>query len=65
MGTFIASFIIIGLAVAAMAIGVIVSNRRIQGSCGGLGAVGIERACDCPLPCAKKRAAMKKAGEMV
>jgi hypothetical protein len=33
---FLVTFGIFLIAIAAMAIGVIVSNRRIQGSCGGL-----------------------------
>lgn len=35
---FLASFAAFGLALLAMSIGVIVSNRRIRGSCGGLSA---------------------------
>jgi hypothetical protein len=37
--TFLPALIIFLLVVAGMAIGVIFSNRRITGSCGGLGAV--------------------------
>lgn len=33
---FLVTLVIFLIAIAAMAIGVIVSNRRIQGSCGGL-----------------------------
>ena len=36
MSTLIAAFLAFGLVMAAMAVGVIFSNRRIQGSCGGL-----------------------------
>ena len=36
MGTLIAAFVAFGLVMVAMAVGVIFSNRRIQGSCGGL-----------------------------
>ena len=41
---------IVGLAIFGMAIGVIVSNRKLEGSCGGLGAIMGE---DC-LFCDKK-----------
>jgi hypothetical protein len=36
MQVFLAALIIFGVAIAGMAIGVILSNRRIRGSCGGL-----------------------------
>jgi len=36
MSTLIAAFLAFGLVMVAMAVGVIFSNRRIQGSCGGL-----------------------------
>nr|WP_154247009.1 (Na+)-NQR maturation NqrM [Kangiella sp. HZ709] len=42
-----------------MAIGYIIQNKRISGSCGGLDALGIEKACDCEKPCAKKRARLR------
>ena len=34
--TFLFAAIVFGVALAGMAIGVIVSNRRLKGSCGGL-----------------------------
>lgn len=40
----------------AMAIGYIFQKKSISGSCGGLGALGVEKACDCPEPCDRKRA---------
>ncbi len=36
MHMLIAAFVAFGLVMAAMAVGVIFSNREIQGSCGGL-----------------------------
>ena len=30
-----------------MAIGVIFGRKRLQGSCGGLASLDIERSCDC------------------
>ena len=37
--------IVFGAVIAAMAIGVIVSNRRIQGSCGGLSTMRGDSPC--------------------
>ena len=37
MQTFLATALIIGIAMAAMAVGVIFSNRTLKGSCGGTG----------------------------
>ena len=52
MKIFIATFVIIDI---AMALGVILSNKRIRGSCGGLVSLGIDKACDCDKPCARRR----------
>lgn len=48
MELFIATVIIVGLAIAGMAIGVLVNGRGIQGSCGGLSRIipGLDSACD-------------------
>ena len=71
MTTFIAAAVVFGVALAGMAIGVIVSNRRIKGSCGGLNnfrdSVGnpICDACTNPSPSCSgdpnKRAAQQEA----
>jgi hypothetical protein len=37
MQTFLATALIFGIAMAAMAVGVIFSNRTLKGSCGGAG----------------------------
>ena len=58
MTIFIATFVVLVIAVLAMALGVILSNRRIEGSCGGLASLGIEKACDCDRPCARRRKLM-------
>jgi hypothetical protein len=46
MTIFVLTLIIVGLVIAGMAIGVILGRAPIKGSCGGLGAVGIEGACE-------------------
>lgn len=46
MTTFLLSFLFFLLVVAGMAVGVIFSNKPIKGSCGGMGALGIDTSCD-------------------
>jgi len=38
-GTFWATLLVLGLAVLGMAVGVLLSNREIKGSCGGIGRI--------------------------
>lgn len=45
METFVLAFIILGLAVLGMSVGVIVSGRTIKGSCGGLNAISDADKC--------------------
>ncbi|HDY85089.1 hypothetical protein LCGC14_0764870 [marine sediment metagenome] len=45
MGIFIATFIIISIAIIGMAIGVILGRPSIKGSCGGLNQVGLAGSC--------------------
>lgn len=50
MQLYLAAFIAFGVVMAAMAVGVIVSNRRITGSCGGLANMKAEDGepmCEC------------------
>jgi hypothetical protein len=51
MAVFIFTFGIFLLVVFAMAIGFIVQRKTLAGSCGGLGGLGIDKACDCDKPC--------------
>ncbi|MDR0219110.1 MAG: (Na+)-NQR maturation NqrM [Enterobacteriaceae bacterium] len=60
MEVFIAAFIFFLLAFAGMAIGYIFKRKSIQGSCGGLGNLGIEKACECPEPCDARKKRMAK-----
>lgn len=46
MTLFLISFVFIGLVMASMAVGVIAGRGPIKGSCGGMGALGIDTACD-------------------
>ena len=50
MNVFLAAFVVFGLVMAGMAVGVIVSNRQIAGSCGGLANLQTddgEPMCEC------------------
>ncbi|ELW7381960.1 (Na+)-NQR maturation NqrM [Yersinia enterocolitica] len=46
-----------------MSLGYIVKRKTLQGSCGGISALGMEKVCDCPEPCdsRKKRLAKESA----
>ncbi len=46
MATFIFAFLFFLLVVAGMAIGVIFRKQPIKGSCGGMGALGLDTTCD-------------------
>lgn len=59
METFLATAVIFGLAMAGMAIGVIVSNRELKGSCGGTG-----KACSCTEEARRDCALAGEAGDL-
>ena len=46
MSMFLISVLVIGLVIAGMAVGVMAGRPPIKGSCGGMGALGIDTACD-------------------
>ncbi len=46
MATFVLAALVFGLVIAGMAVGVIFSNKPIKGSCGGIGALGLDQACE-------------------
>lgn len=47
MMVFVAVFSVFAIVMIAMAVGVMLGRKPIQGSCGGLNNVGAERACGC------------------
>lgn len=60
MSTFLLAFGLFLVMAVAMALGYIMQKKSISGSCGGLGALGVEKACDCPEPCDRKKARLEK-----
>lgn len=56
MITFLTTFIIFVVAVAALSIGWILNQKSIKGSCGGLSSIpGFEKSdCSCSKPCEKR-----------
>lgn len=46
MTLFLISMLVIGLVMAGMAVGVLAGRPPIKGSCGGMGALGIDASCD-------------------
>ena len=43
---FVITFLAFALIVAAMSVGVMVGREPIKGSCGGMGALGIDQSCE-------------------
>ncbi|EKE83873.1 (Na+)-NQR maturation NqrM [Idiomarina xiamenensis] len=60
MQTFILVFALFLIAVLAMSVGYLLQRKSISGSCGGIGALGLDKACDCDEPCDKRKARMEK-----
>lgn len=59
---FIATFILFLVAFLGMSLGYIIKRKSIQGSCGGLSSIGVEKVCDCPEPCdARKKRMVREA----
>lgn len=59
MATYGITFLVFLMVIAAMSVGYIFQKKVVKGSCGGLGAVGVDKVCNCPEPCdaRKKREA--------
>lgn len=58
---FLASFAIFALVILGMSLGYIVKRKSLQGSCGGISSLGLEKVCDCPEPCDARKARMAAA----
>ena len=46
MTIFFITFFVLAIVIIAMSVGVIFANKPIKGSCGGMGALGMDTACD-------------------
>jgi hypothetical protein len=58
---FVATFVIFALVILGMSLGYLMKRKSIQGSCGGISSLGLEKVCDCPEPCdARKNAWLAK-----
>lgn len=57
---FIATFILFLVAFLGMSLGYIIKRKSIQGSCGGLSSIGVEKVCDCPEPCDARKKRMAR-----
>ncbi|RUO30467.1 (Na+)-NQR maturation NqrM [Aliidiomarina sanyensis] len=60
MQTLMLAFVLMLIVIAGMAIGYLVQRKSISGSCGGIGALGMDKACDCDDPCESRKAKMAK-----
>jgi hypothetical protein len=43
-----------------MSLGYLVKRKSLQGSCGGISSLGIEKVCDCPEPCDARKKRMAR-----
>ena len=51
MMTFVLTFVVFVLVIFGMSLGWLIKRKSIQGSCGGISSLGMEKVCDCPEPC--------------
>ncbi|MBK4714631.1 MULTISPECIES: (Na+)-NQR maturation NqrM [Tenebrionibacter/Tenebrionicola group] len=57
---FLATFAVFGLVILGMSLGYMLRRKTLQGSCGGIGSLGLEKVCDCPEPCDARKARMAR-----
>jgi uncharacterized protein len=57
---FLATFAIFALVILGMSLGYIIKRKSIQGSCGGITSLGLEKVCDCPEPCDARKKRMAR-----
>lgn len=59
MTIFLVTFLVMVIAILAMAVGVLVGRRPIGGSCGGLDRLGLECDAGCDKPCPERLARLQ------
>ncbi len=59
MTIFLVTFLVLGIAILAMSVGVLLGRRPIDGSCGGLERLGLECDVGCDKPCPERLARMQ------
>ncbi|MBM4125884.1 MAG: (Na+)-NQR maturation NqrM [Nitrospira sp.] len=59
MTIFLVTFLVMVIAILAMAVGVLLGRRPIGGSCGGLDRLGLECDAGCDKPCPERLARMQ------
>ena len=62
MTIFLVTFLVMGIAILAMAVDVLVGRRPIGGSCGGLKRIDLECDAGCDKPCPERLARMQSQG---
>ncbi|KEA53926.1 hypothetical protein A9B99_20290 [Mangrovibacter phragmitis] len=55
---FVATFAIFLLVILGMSLGWLFKRKAIQGSCGGITTLGLEKVCNCPEPCDARKKRM-------
>ncbi|CAG8998140.1 MAG: hypothetical protein CENE_00077 [Candidatus Celerinatantimonas neptuna] len=60
MSYFLITFVVFLIIIAAMSVGYIFQRKTVSSSCGGIASLGVEKVCDCPEPCEKRKARMAK-----
>ncbi|ENG6107853.1 (Na+)-NQR maturation NqrM [Serratia liquefaciens] len=57
---FVATFVLFLLIVGGMSLGCVFKRKSLQGSCGGITALGMDKVCDCPEPCDARKKRLEK-----
>ncbi|WP_168194660.1 (Na+)-NQR maturation NqrM [Leclercia sp. W6] len=60
MMTFVLTFAVFVLVIFSMSLGWLIKRKSIQGSCGGISSLGMEKVCDCPEPCDARKKRMAR-----